>query len=142
TLEKEAEGLIQSGQYEQAIEQWQAIARLQPMNPLPPRRLAGLFLRLNKPDEALPHLIATLPLELQDNRYAKRIARTYDAANDPANAMKYADAAIGIDPYDPDAHDLLATLHEKAGNTKAATQEREVAKLLTQRGEKATPAAP
>src|SRR5690606_12584944 len=53
TLEKEAEGLIQSGQYEQAIEQWQAIARLQPMNPLPPRRLAGLFLRLNKPDEAL-----------------------------------------------------------------------------------------
>ena len=136
TIEKEADGLTKAEQYEPAIEKWEQIAKLQPMNPTPTRRLAGLYLRLNRPADALPHLIATLPLELQDDRFAKRAARLYDTAKDPTNAMKFATFAIGINPYDPDAHELLATLYEKANDAKLTTQERDVAKLLTERKEK------
>ena len=87
-LQKEADEFTRTNQDELAIAKWQEIAHLQPMNPLPNRRLAGLYLRLNKPSEALPFLVATLPLELQDDRYAKRVARTYDSAGDSANAMR------------------------------------------------------
>lgn len=135
-LENEAEMFTQAAQYEKAAEKWREIHDLQPMNPLPNRRLAGIHLREGKPKEALPYLIATLPLELQDNRFAKRVARIYDETGEPAKAMEYAMIAIGINPYDPDVHELLATLHEKAGARDQAAQEREMAKLLTQRAGK------
>lgn len=142
TLQKEAERLTFESQYEPAIPMWQKILEKQPMNPLPPRRLAGIYLRLERPTDALPHLIASLPLELQDNRFAKRIARIYDDAGDAKNAAKYADAAIGIDPYDADAHDLLAELAGKAGDAAKVKQENEVAALLRERKEKARAAKP
>lgn len=137
-LEKEAEMFTQAAQYDKAAEKWKEIQTLQPMNALPNRRLAGIYLRERKVEQALPHLIATLPLELQDNRFAKRISRAYDELGDPAKAIEYANVAIGINPYDPDVHELLATLHEKAGDQDKAAQERAMAKLLEQR--LATPA--
>jgi cellulose synthase operon protein C len=135
-LQKEAERLTDERLFKEATAKWQEIAKLQPMNALPPRRLAGIYLAQNQPDDALPHLIATLPIELADNRFAKRIARIFDAVNDPPNAMKYALFALDIDPYDPDAHDLLSSLHEKAGDVAKAKQEAEVAKLLRARAER------
>ncbi len=136
TLEKEAEMFTQAAQYDKAVEKWEQIHKLQPMNPLPTRRLAGIYLRDKKIDQALPFLIATLPIELQDNRFAIRIARAYDEKGDAAKAMEFAQTAIGINPYDPAVHELLATLYEKAGQTEKVKQEREVQKLLTERAEK------
>lgn len=135
-LEKEAEMFTQAAQYDKAAEKWKEILKLQPMNPLPNRRLAGIYLREKKNEEALPYLIATLPLELQDNRFAKRISRVYDELGDSAKALEYANLAIGINPYDPEVHALLAGLYEKAGQSDKAAQEREMAKLLEQREEK------
>ena len=137
TLTKEAERLTRESQWEPAIEAWQKIVDKQPMNPMPPRRLAGIYLRLEQPEEALPQLLLSLPLELQDNRFAKRIARIYDDTGDAKNALKYANAAIGIDPYDPEAHDLLGELARKAGDTGKVKQQMEVAALLRERKEKA-----
>jgi tetratricopeptide (TPR) repeat protein len=136
-LEKEAEMLTQAAQYEKAAENWREIHKLQPMNPLPNRRLAGIHLREKNVEAALPYLIATLPLELQDNRFAKRIARAYETMGEASKAMEFANVAIGINPYDPDVHVLLADLHEKAAEKEKAAQEREMAKLLDQRAEKA-----
>ena len=135
---KDAEHLTQAGQYEPAAEAWRAIAQLQPMNPLPPRRLAGIYLRLNRPAEALPFLLQTLPLELQDSRFAKRVARIQDAAGDAASALAYAKSAMSIDPYDADGHALLATLYAKSGDAAHAAQETQVAALLTERKERST----
>lgn len=139
----EAELITKAGGYDKAIEQWLAIRKEQPVNSLVARRLAGIYLKLNRPADALPELIASLPLELQDNRFAKRIARIYDSTGDAANAMKYATAAIGVDPYDPDAHELLATLYTKANEPDKAKQETNVAKLLEDRKDGARkPATP
>jgi cellulose synthase operon protein C len=136
-ITKEAERLTRESQWEPAVEAWQKIVDKQPMNPMPPRRLAGIYLRLERPEEALTQLLITLPLELQDNRFAKRIARIYDDTGDAKNALKYANAAIGIDPYDAEAHDLLGELAQKAGDSAKVKQESEVAALLRERKEKA-----
>lgn len=138
-LEKEAEMFTQAAQYDKALEKWTEIAKLQPMNPLPTRRLAGIYLREKQDEKALPYLIATLPLELQDNRFAKRISRIYDHLGDATKAMEYANVAIGINPYDPDVHTLLADLYEKAGQRDKATIEREMAKQLEPRAEQSAP---
>ena len=137
TLTKEAERLTRESQWEPAIAAWQTIVAKQPMNPTPPRRLAGIYLRQERPEDALPQLLLSLPLELQDNRFAKRIARIYDDTGDAKNALKYANAAIGIDPYDPEAHDLLGELAQKASDFAKVKQEAEVATLLRERKEKA-----
>ena len=64
-----------------------------------------------------------------------RMASTIETT--PTNALKYANVALGIDPYDPDAHGLLATFFEKAGETSKAAQEKQVAALLRERRDRA-----
>jgi tetratricopeptide (TPR) repeat protein len=103
------------------------------MSSNPHRRLAGIYLAQKQPLKAAPHLEALLPLELQDNRYAKRLARLYRGLQDWPTAIKHAQTAVQIDPYDPGAHALLAELHEKAGNAETAEKEKAMADLLEQR---------
>jgi gamma-glutamyl:cysteine ligase YbdK (ATP-grasp superfamily) len=45
-------------------------------------------------------------------------------------AAAYALQAVYIDPYDPDAHELLADLDDKTGNTAGAAKEQHVLKIL------------
>ena len=55
-LAKTGEEQIKAGQLREAMTTWQEATKLQPHNPLPHRRLAGLHIRLGSPKEALPHL--------------------------------------------------------------------------------------
>jgi predicted Zn-dependent protease len=129
-LAKTGEEMIAAKQLKEATDVWQQANKLQPLNPLPHRRLAGLYLRQDNPREALPHLKAFLPLELADNRYAKGIARIYRDLDETDDAVKYGMEAVYVNPYDADAHELLIELYEKAGNAEGITKEKRVIAML------------
>jgi len=135
-LEKSAQTLTENRQLEQAAELWEQVLLKQPMNATPHRRLAGIYLTLKRPADAAIHLKATLPLELADNRLAKRLSRIYLDANDLPNAMLYAKMSVQIDPYDPAAHELLGDLYSRNQQTSLAEQQNQVAALLKQRRDK------
>jgi tetratricopeptide (TPR) repeat protein len=132
---KKGQDLIKAGEYEQALEVFQEAQKLQPLNPLPHQRLAGLYLskKINEPLKAVPHLMRVQVLELSDNRYAKRVARLYRDLGEFDRAIEYGTHALYIDPYDASAHDMMAQLYDSAGQADKARQEREVSALLKER---------
>jgi tetratricopeptide (TPR) repeat protein len=133
-LRATAEEMIKSRQYDKAVDAWQAIVKIRPMDALPHTRLAGLYLsqQINQPDKAIEQLKILAAVELKDNRYAKRISRLYRDENDWTNAQKYALTAVYTDPYDLDAHQLLAEVDKKAGNTEGEAREQKVIPILQQ----------
>jgi len=138
-LAKKGEELIRGGKFKEATEVWKEANTVQPMNPLPHRRLAGLYIRTGTPREALPHLKQFLPLELQENRYAKAIARIYRDLGEMDDAVKYATEAVYVNPYDPDAHEMLIALYEKMGNEDGIVKEKRVLAKLEELKKKPEP---
>ena len=131
-LKPRAEAALEDRQYEEALPLWQEYHELRPMEPTPHMRLAAIYLRLKKNDEAIGHLEALDAVELHDNRYAKAIARIYRDAGKTDRAVKYAKQAVYIDPYDPAAHELLAGVYEKSGNEAGLAREKRVIALLSE----------
>ncbi len=131
-LRARGDELVQGRQYDQAVEVWEQIAQLRPMDELPHRRLAGLYLRLNNAPKAIEQLQALHRVDIKDDAYPKRIARLYRDQDDLADAEHFALRAIYIDPYDIDAHELMQQLCEKAGDQAGANREQRVIPMLTQ----------
>jgi Flp pilus assembly protein TadD len=132
-LRDQGESLVQARQFEQAVPVWQQIQQLRPMDALPRQRLAGLYIRLGRPQEAREHLVALHQSEIKDNRYAKRLARIDRDLGQTEGALTYAREAVYIEPYDPDAHELLAELYERAGDAEGAARERKTIVILEDR---------
>jgi tetratricopeptide (TPR) repeat protein len=123
-LTAKAEELVKEKQYAEAVTAWEEIAKLRPVDALPHKRLAGLYLpkSINQPEKAIDHLVALHKVEIKDNRYAKRVARIYRDINQLDKAQRYALESVYIDPYDLSAHELLAELYEKSGTDKTALE--------------------
>ena len=128
-LAEEGESFIKARQLPEALKAWQAANDLMPMEAKPHQRLAGLYLQksLSDPAKAIEHLKFLHVLELQDNRYAKQIAKLYDRLGDSANAMHWAREATYVNLYDAAAHDLLSDYANKAGDTDLAEKEKQAA---------------
>jgi len=129
-LREQGEALIHSRDYQKAVEVWKQIETLRPVDQLPHSRLAGLYIRLNQPQNLVDELIQLHLRSLHDNIYAKKISRVYRDMGQTDKATAYALQAVYIDPYDPDAHELLADLDAKTGNTDGAAKEKRVLKIL------------
>jgi tetratricopeptide (TPR) repeat protein len=126
-LREEAEALVKDESYPEAIKKWEEIAAMRPMDELPHRRLAGLYLQksVNDPEKAIEHLKVLHAVELKDNRLAVRIGRVCRDIGKLPEAKHYALEAVYVNPYDPAAHKLLLELSEKTGDEKSAKRERE-----------------
>jgi tetratricopeptide (TPR) repeat protein len=131
-LKKKGEELIKARDFKGATEVWQEIVAIRPVDLLPHQRLAGLYMRkeVNEPDKLIEQLVELHQRSLHDNIYAKKIARVYRDTDRPNDAAKYALDAVYIDPYDMDAHELLAQIYEKIGNTAGLERERKVMPVL------------
>ncbi len=142
-LATDGEALIKARQYPEALKIWNEILELRPMDALPHQRLAGLYLtkQINQPAKAIEHLVRLHKVELHDNRWAKRIARVYRDMDNLTKAVEYGIQSVYIDPYDVDAHELLADLYAKAGNTAGAAKEKHTLKILEDYGKTGTPEA-
>jgi tetratricopeptide (TPR) repeat protein len=138
-LRQHGEDLIKTKQLAAAVEVWEQIAAMRPVDALPHQRLAGLYLHkeVNQPEKAIEHLDRLHQVELKDNRYAKRIARIYRDIGKIDDAVRYGMEAVYVDPYDLDAHELLAELYEKAGDAEGLKREQRAIAVLKQRAEEA-----
>ncbi len=136
-LRKEGDALIAAQKFEQAAEVWEKIAALRPIDDLPHKRLAGLYMKLGRDEEAAKHLMILSRIELSDNRYAKRTAMILKAAGKPDQALPAAVQAVYINPYDPAAHDLLGELYDATDQPDEAASERDVAEQLRAKAEQA-----
>jgi tetratricopeptide (TPR) repeat protein len=125
---EQGESLIASKRYADAAAVWEQIGKLRPMDELPHKKLAGLYLsaQVNQPDKAISHLKILHLLDVRDDRYAKRIARLYRDQGDYKNAQAWGLQAVYIDPYDMDAHQLMQEICEKSGDDAALARERRV----------------
>lgn len=132
-IASEAEQLTRANLLEDALAKWTEANQIQPMNPIPPRRLAGILLRLNRPLEAASKLESQLHIEWQDSRLPKRLSRIYAEADDHETALKWARASTKIDPYDPEAHAMMAAALEKLARPDESAVARELSLLLEQR---------
>jgi len=125
-----ADDLIHTENYADAATKWEQIVALRPMDLLPHERLMGLYLQLEDWNKAADQLEILSRVELKDNRYTKVLARIYQKAGKLDLACQRALKAVYINPYDMAAHELLAELDEKAGNTAQAAHERHVIPIL------------
>jgi tetratricopeptide (TPR) repeat protein len=132
TLRDQGEALIKSHQYKEAVDVWEQIAAIRPVDALPHQRLAGLYLTkaMRNVDKAVEHLSALDAVELKDDRFAKRISRLERDAGELPRAIAEARRAVYTDPYDLDAHQLLAELFEKSGDAAGLAKERRVIPVL------------
>ncbi|HZK79717.1 MAG TPA: tetratricopeptide repeat protein, partial [Humisphaera sp.] len=112
-----ADALVAGREYKEAIGLWEKIVEMRPVDELPHKRLAGLYLlpSINQPEKAVDELVLLSKVALKDNRYAKRVARVYRDMNKMDEASKYALLAVYTSPYDLSAHELLKEIDEKAG---------------------------
>ncbi len=134
-LNKSAEELVKDKQFPEAIAAWEEIHKLRPVDALPHKRLAGLYLlkQMNQPEKAVEHLTALHQVEAKDNRYAKRIARIYRDINQLEKSQTFALESVYIDPYDVSAHELLAEIAEKANDAPTLEREKRVTAMLKAR---------
>lgn len=130
-MRAEAEGLVADKNYEDAIELWKKIAELRPMDELPHKRLAGLYLALKDNAGAISELRVLDTLSLKDNAYAKAIARLYGGMGDWKNAAGFALRAVYINPYDRGAHELLMEAESRVGNAVLVQREKMVLTKLS-----------
>ena len=135
-LEPKAQAALDDRQYAEALPMWQELNKLRPMEPKPHMRLAVIYLRLKKNEDAIKHLAALDAVELHSNLYAKQIARIYRDTGKMDDAIKYAKQSVYIDPYDPSAHELLASVYEKAKNEEGLSREKRVLAMLSEWREK------
>ena len=129
-LTAQGESHIADKDYAAAAVVWEQIAALRPMDELPHKRLAGLYVATGQKAKAIEQFKRLHALEVRDDKYAKAIARLYRDLGDYKDAEAYALQSVYVQPYDLVAHQLLAQMCDKAGDEKGADRERQVIPIL------------
>ena len=122
---KQGESALKRREYPVAVEDFEAARKLRPMDELPMRRLAGLYLTPDARDEAraVEMLLALHERTTKDNRFAKTAARLLLASGETARAKELAYQAVQIAPYDKPAHELLLETATAAGDAELVGKE-------------------
>jgi hypothetical protein len=123
---------LEAKELPRAVEAFERARQARPMDDLPMRRLAGLYLAAETLNgaKALEMLLALHARTDRDNRFAKRAARLLLSQDDAARAQELAYNAVQINPYDRAAHELLKECAAAAGDDETvAKQERRLAML-------------
>ena len=128
-LREQAEAAAKSDP-RKAIELWEKVLFLRPVDALPHTRLAGLYIVTKQYDKAVAHLQTLHKVEISDNRFAKQVALIAKRGQDWPTAAKYALEAIYIDPYDLRAHELLKEAYQQTGNKEGLAREERVIPVL------------
>jgi tetratricopeptide (TPR) repeat protein len=125
-LRADGEDLIANKKYAEAVKVWEEIVTIRPMDLLPHKRLAGLYRAAGDPGKAAQQLATLAAVELQSDVYAKATARAYRDMKNYDEAGKWALRAVYTDPYDVDAHKILAQIDEQVGDARGLAREQRV----------------
>lgn len=85
-------------------------AKARPTDPLPHRHLARLYLRSGEPAKAVPHLEYLDAREVYSPAYTVALARRYAEEGRYEDALRAAEKAVRIAPFDGDYRELAATV--------------------------------
>lgn len=105
----------------------ESYAAARPVDPMPHRHLARLYLATEAPQRAVPHLEYLDAREQKSAAYAIELARQYASADDFQKAQAKAERATQMAPFDPGHREVAAAVAIKAGDLVAA--ERHIAAL-------------
>jgi tetratricopeptide (TPR) repeat protein len=97
----------------------EAYAAARPVDPLPHKLLAALYLKGQEdlsPQQAIPHLEYLDAREQNSPSFAAELARQYAAAGDWTKALPKIRRATQISPYDASLRELAARLSLQAGD--------------------------
>ena len=129
---KEGEAALKRRDYPAAVSAFEAARKVRPLDELPLRRLAGLYLTADARDEAkaVDLLVSLHERTTKDNRFAKTAARLLLDRGETARAKELAYQAVQIAPYDKAAQELLLETATAAGDAElVAKQQRRLAIL-------------
>lgn len=102
-------------------------AAARPVDPMPHRHLARLYLAGNDPDMAIPHLEYLDVREQKSTAYAVELAQRYAARGEFEKAHAKAERATQMAPFRPSLREAAAAISIQAGDLAAA--ERHIAAL-------------
>jgi tetratricopeptide (TPR) repeat protein len=97
-------------------------AQLRPVDPMPHKKLAQIYLQSDDPTRATQHLEALALLEDKTPVYLLELARLYRQQGQLDRALEKATAALYIDPYDAPTRERAAALAIQAGQLEVARQ--------------------
>jgi cellulose synthase operon protein C len=103
-------------------------ARARPVDPMPHRHLARLYLASEQPGMAIPHLEYLDAREQNSPAYALELARQYAALGDWDRAGRKAERATQVSPFDANHREFAASVAIKRGDWDSA--ERHVRALV------------
>jgi len=120
-LERIAKGISDrpGGAMKADISVLEAYAEARPVDPLPHKLLAALYLKGQEglsPQQAIPHLEYLDAREQNSPSFAAELARQYAAAGDWTKALPKIRRATQISPYDASLRELAARLSLRAGD--------------------------
>ena len=123
-LAEKFEEKIEPGRELEAVELLERYARACPVDPMPHRVLAKLYLESKIPgksaDDAVPHLEYLDIREQYSPAYATELAKRYASRNNRENALKKAKRATQISPYDARTREAAATVALRVGDLNEA----------------------
>lgn len=110
-------------EWPEAIERYTEYQRRMPDDPDSYRRLAGIYLHLNRTDDALGQLEQLFRIVENEPHVARTVAEIYASRNEPKTAAAWYQRAIEVDPYDARTHAGLAEAALAAGDLTVAERE-------------------
>lgn len=131
-LAKDGESMIKAKQFKEAIDIWEKYRTIRPLEKIPHQRLAYLYLQKDTHDsyKAIANLEFLHWLELSNTIYARQIAREYSKLGEPDKALWWAKQLVYMNLYDPQSHEMLADIAEKAGQTEIADRSKEAIQTI------------
>ena len=118
----QAEVFLSQEDYDAAIEPLTRLQQLCPAAPMSWDGLAGIYLKRNQPDLALPQLLELARSEEHDARVPARIAGIYAHRDNLREAQYWFRRALMIAPYEPDYHQTIGDVSMRLGDAKTALE--------------------
>ncbi|MFQ5415147.1 MAG: peptidase MA family metallohydrolase, partial [Phycisphaerae bacterium] len=110
-------------QLDDAVEAFQRLQRLCPLDPASWRGLAGVYLQRGDDDLALPQLLELARTEEHDADVPASIARIYTRKRRLRDAEYWYRQALYVNPFATNLHEALADVSMQLGDTAAALRE-------------------
>lgn len=118
------------GDTEDVISLLKRYLRTRPVDPMPHRELARIYLASNRADQAIEHLEALDVLDERDSTFAVELARLYRQSGHWDRAFDKALRAITMAPFNPSYRELAAAIAIQNGDFESARHQIEALLIL------------
>jgi tetratricopeptide (TPR) repeat protein len=120
----------QRGRLDGAVYYYDRARHARPDAPVVLNKLSRALLTVQRPQEAVPHLLHALEVYPDYSTSQTTLGDAYRMLGEMDKARQHYEQAIQINPFDPLPHQFLADAYLQAGDTEAAQREARVVRQL------------